>query len=230
MKWHDARAELTRAQWGARSIDSLTVPQSVGTNPAHSMAHLSQTEFQEAVTLLAEAKGLQAVRNRIFQLKGLVTRRKIPSAEALARQLYMLSSGLRREVAATFAFQAVWGEYVDEHVGEDGEEGLEKLAEGVNDCLEDNGGIVDGKSDELKMALARYAQALNSAIGEKAAKLDMLMKAVPEVATILREEPLPEVKEEAEKESASADDEDSSSDEEDKSPDAAAANESSEDD
>ncbi|HVN83497.1 MAG TPA: hypothetical protein VMW17_01495 [Candidatus Binatia bacterium] len=151
------------------------------------MATLSATEFSRAVTLLADQLGVQRLRDRLVRLNGLVTRRGAPSAGALADQLYMLTGGLRRQVAATFAFQAIWSETLNAKLGgEDGEKKLEQLAEAINACLDSREEILPDKAAELDAALSAYEQALAVAVGAEIARLDMLLKAVPAVAAKLR--------------------------------------------
>jgi len=153
------------------------------------MANLTQTEFQEAVTVLAAALGLQRLRDKLVRLNGLVTRRRAASAETLADQLYQLSGGLRRQVPATFAFYAVWNEQLHDKLGDEGEEHIEKLAEAVNACLDEHDEIVAEKASELDTALSAYQQALAASAGPVVARLDMLLKAVPAIATRLRATP-----------------------------------------
>ena len=150
------------------------------------MANLTQSEFERAIQLLAEAQGLDRLRDKFFRLRGLVTRRGFKTADLLAKQVYTLSSGLRREVPSTYAFQAIWGEHLGAKLGEDSEERFEKLAEAVNTCLDDREQIAEGKADELVAALAAYEAALAEGVGKEMARLDMLMKAVPAIAEILR--------------------------------------------
>jgi hypothetical protein len=155
------------------------------------MAVLTQKEFQRAITLLADEMGLQRLRDRFVRLNALVTRRKVASADSLADQLYMLSAGLRRQVAATYAFHAVWGEAVNQKLGEDGEKNLEKLAEAVNACLGEKDEILADKAAELETALAEYERALSAVVGAEKARMDMLLKAVPAIADKLRTASLP---------------------------------------
>jgi hypothetical protein len=155
------------------------------------MAQLTQKEFQQAVALLAGELGLQRMRDKLVRLNGLVTRRKVASPESLADQLYVLSSGLRRQVPATFAFYALWNDSLHAKLGEDGEKKLEELAEAVNKCLDDDSAIVAEKAADLDAALGAYESALVAAVGPERARMDMLLKAVPAVATKLRATPLP---------------------------------------
>jgi hypothetical protein len=150
------------------------------------MALLTQREFQRAIALLAGEVGLQRLRDRFVQLNALVTRRKIASPESLADQLYLLSSGLRRQVPATYAFQAVWTEQLNAKLGEDGEKKLEEIAERVNACLGEGETILPEKAADLDAALAEYHAALSAAAGPEMAHLDMLLKAVPKVAEKIR--------------------------------------------
>ncbi len=155
------------------------------------MAQLTQREFQHVIALLAKELGLQRLRDRFVQLNALVTRRKVASPESLADQLYMLSSGLRRQVPATYAFHTVWSERLAAKLGEEGEKELEKLADAVNACLGDDDQPLADKAGELDTALAEYERALSKAVGADMARMDMLMKAVPAIATKLRTTPPP---------------------------------------
>jgi hypothetical protein len=116
----------------------------------------------------------------------LVTRRGVASAATLADQLYMLTGGLRRQVAATAAFQAIWSEALNPKLGEDGEKKFEQLADAINTCLDEREEIRPEKTAELDAALTAYEQALAAAVGGEVARLDMLLKAVPAVAVKLR--------------------------------------------
>jgi hypothetical protein len=155
------------------------------------MAHLTQKEFQRAIALLAKEVGLQRLRDRFVQLNALVTRRKVASPESLADQLYMLSSGLRRQVPATYAFHTVWSERLTGKLGEEGEKKLETLAEAVNACLGEDDQVLAEKAGELDAVLAEYEGALSGAVGSDMARMDMLMKAVPAIAEKLRATPPP---------------------------------------
>jgi hypothetical protein len=156
------------------------------------MAHLTQTEFQRAIRLLAAEAGLQRLRDRFVKLNALVTRRKVSEPEQLADQLYLLTAGLRKQVPATYAFHAVWTESLNTKLGEDGEKQLEKLADAVNACLGDHDAIVPEKAAELDAALAEYERALSAVAGPEMARMDMLLKAVPAIAERLRATPVPE--------------------------------------
>jgi len=152
------------------------------------MAHLTQNEFQRAIEILADEMGLQRLHDKFVRLNGLVTRRKVASSESLANQLYMLSSGLRRQVPSALAFQAIWAESIHDKVGEEGEENFEKLGEKVNECLDEKDELKADKDKDLDAALKEYADALAAVVGAEKARIDMLMKAVPVVAERLRAE------------------------------------------
>jgi len=155
------------------------------------MAYLTQAEFREAIDLLATDMGLQRLRDKLVRLNALVSRRKVSSSATLADQLYMLTSGLRKQAAATFAFHGIWTEALNEKLGKESEEQLEELAKAVNECLDDSEEIIPEKAGDLEQALGRYAQPLAEKAGERAAYLDMLLKAVPGVAKRLRDQGLP---------------------------------------
>jgi hypothetical protein len=157
---------------------------------AATMAHLTQKEFHQAIALMAEELGLQRLRDRLVKLNAFVARRRVASADVLADQMYLLSAGLRRQVAATYAFHALWGELIQAKVGEDGEKRLEELAAAVNACLAEDDSLLAEKAADLDGALAQYEQALSAAVGPARARLDMLLKAVPAVAEKLRAAPL----------------------------------------
>jgi hypothetical protein len=150
------------------------------------MAQLTQKEFHQVVSILADELGLQRLRDRLVQRNGLVTRRGVKSVDSLANQIYMLSSGLRRQVPAAIAFQSVWGESLHDKIGEEGEKNLETLADAVNACLGDHDEILADKQGDLDKAIVEYEKALSAAVGGEIARLDMLMKAVPAVAERLR--------------------------------------------
>jgi hypothetical protein len=154
------------------------------------MAHLTADEFSQTIRLLADDLGLHRLRERLVRLNALVARRGAPSADALADQLYMLTGGLRRQVPATVALQALWSERVTERLGEDGDKEIEAIAEQINQCLGEKDRIVEGKETEIDGLLERYEERLARSIGGERARLDMLLKAVPAVAEKLRARPV----------------------------------------
>ena len=153
------------------------------------MAQLTQVEFQQAIGMLANEMGLQRLRDRFVRFNALVTRRKVASAQALADQLYQLSAGLRRQVPATYAFHAIWGDLLSGKLGEEREKDLEKTAASVNACLASDESILPDKAADLDAALGEYERALSAAAGPELARMDMLLKAVPTIAEKLRAAP-----------------------------------------
>lgn len=153
------------------------------------MANLKVEEFNKIIECLSEDHGLQRFRDKLVRLNALVTRRKAASAARLASQLYTLTGGLRREVPATVAIHSLWAEQVNERLGEDGEKDLEKIAEEINECLGERDEIIEEKADEIAGHIRRYEERLAVAIGADRARIDMILKAVPDVAGRLREMP-----------------------------------------
>ncbi len=151
------------------------------------MALLTAAEFSEAVSALAAHFGVERLRERLARMNAFTSRRGLNSATAIAERLHLLTGGLRRQVPATFAFSQVWNEMVGARLGEDGEQRLEGLADQVNACLGDHDAIVPGREAEIDRALGAYREALAAATGPEVARLDMLLKAVPEVAERLRQ-------------------------------------------
>jgi hypothetical protein len=154
------------------------------------MATLSADEFAQTVRCLADDIGLQRLRDKLVRLNALVARGRAASADALANQLYMLTGGLRRQVPATIAVQGLWSEQMSQRLGEDGEKALETLADKINACLGERDRVDPDKEGELDTLLAQYEQQLAEKVGPERARIDMLLKAVPAVATRLRAMPL----------------------------------------
>jgi len=154
------------------------------------MANLTRQEFTQAVSLLAADIGLQRLRDKFVRYNALVTRRGISSPEVFADQLYTLTSGLRRQIAATLAFHTIWNEQIHTKLGKEGEEALEAVANEINACLDEKENIVGEKRAELEEKLTAYETQLAAAVGPERARIDMLLKAVPEVLVILRAKPV----------------------------------------
>jgi len=153
------------------------------------MAHLTPAELTDAVAALAEHHGVERLRERLARMNAFTSRRGLTSAAAIADRLNLLTGGLRRQVAATYAFSSLWTEMVAARLGEEGEQRLTALADRVNACLTEREEIVPGKEEELDGALAAYRGALEQATGPRVAEVDMLLKAVPAVAARLRQAP-----------------------------------------
>jgi hypothetical protein len=150
------------------------------------MAALSESELTRTVRLMADHYGLDRLRDRFANLGAFKSRRGVNTPEQLADRLYRLSGGLRRQAIPTYAFSSLWAEMLQAKVGEEGEKRLEELADKVNACLGPDERVIEGKDDELDQALAAYREALAGITGPEVAHADMLLKAVPAVATRLR--------------------------------------------
>jgi len=154
------------------------------------MANLKVEEFNKVIECLVADHGLQRLRDKLVRLNALVTRRRAGKASALASQLYTLTGGLRRDVPATVAIHTLWAEPIAERLDEDGEKALEEIAEKINSCLGDRDRIIEDKSAEIDGHLRDYEVRLAAAIGAERARIDMILKAVPDVASRLRDMPL----------------------------------------
>lgn len=155
------------------------------------MANPTGQEMREAVTVVAERMGYGKLYDRLVQLNAFVSRKRPPTPAILADRIYNLSGGLRRQVPATIAFHTVWAEAIGRGIGEEHDKTLEGIADRINATLTaDEQGIQPDKQTELESALGEYEQVLVGLIGPAAARLDMLMKAVPAVADVLRARPL----------------------------------------
>ena len=150
------------------------------------MAQLTQPEFHEAVAALAEHFGVERLRDHLARMNAFTSRRGLTTAAAISERLHLLTGGLRRQVAGTYAFSSLWGDMIAKRVGEDGEKRLEKLADEVNACLAPDDSIAPGKESALDEALGRYRQVMEELAGAVVARLDMLLKAVPAVAERVR--------------------------------------------
>lgn len=150
------------------------------------MANLTLEEFHEAIGLLTKELGAQRLRDRLAKMSAFTSVRGLSTAEAIAERLYRLSGGLRLRVPATFAFTQVWTEMVHDKLGDDGEKAIEEVADRVNECLAPDESIVPGKETDLDTALDAYREKVAAASGPEIARLDMLLKAVPAVATRVR--------------------------------------------
>ncbi len=156
------------------------------------MAFLSNSELHKAVEILSENLGFGRLCQRLGQLGAFVSRRRPASPSQLAERLYSLTGGLRRDIQPTYAFHTVWSETVSKQLEKEIEEKLEQIASRVNDCLTPKDSIAEGKTEELTKALGEYQELLQTKVGAEAARVDMLLKAVPEVADLVRRSAAPE--------------------------------------
>ena len=148
--------------------------------------------MRAAVGIVAERMGYGKLYERLVHLNAFVSRKRPPTPAILADRLYNLSGGLRRQVPATIAFHTVWAESIGRSIGEEHAKTLEGIAERINATLtSDEQSVQPDKHDELATALDEYERVLVGIIGPEAARLDMIMKAVPVVADTLRARPAP---------------------------------------
>lgn len=151
------------------------------------MAQITRPEFDRAVGALVGHFGLDRTRDKLARLGAFRARRGLGSQDALTDRLYRLTGGLRISSPATYAFSALWAELLSERLGEEAAERVDGLADQVNACLGDGDRVIAGKEEELDRALAAYRGALAEKAGDEVADLDMLLKAVPDVAERLRQ-------------------------------------------
>ena len=157
------------------------------------MANLTLEEFEQCMTVLADGGPPEKLRDRLCRLNAFHSRRGLNSVKTISSRLYQLSSGLRREVPATHAFQALWADHIGHRLNEDAGGKLDELADTINENIEGSGAIKDGCDDALRASLNEYEELLARRVGGAAARLDTLQKAYPSVAEILRAAPLQDV-------------------------------------
>lgn len=150
------------------------------------MANLTLQEFEEALGVLAQGAPAEKLRDRLARLNAFHSRRGLNSLRALSERLFALSAGLRREVPATRAFQALWMEHIGQGLTEKVGTQLDELADQINSHLHENGAVKDGEQEALDQVLVDYETLLARKVGGVAARLDTLQKAVPAVAELLR--------------------------------------------
>jgi hypothetical protein len=152
------------------------------------LARLSASEFHELIHELVKAEGIAKLQEKLLRSHVLVSRRRIGTVDALARQLYQLTLGLDREGIASQVLITLWEELRRATVSEEAAKQLEDIAEKINRCL-DPGNVIDpGKKDALRDAVAEYRAVLRERVGDAAARLTMVMRALPSVVAIVRED------------------------------------------
>jgi len=157
------------------------------------MANLSLDEFERCLGQLADGGTPERLRDRLARLNAFHSRRGLNSLRAITERLYMLSSGLRRDVPAARAFHALWAEHVGTKLTRKTGEKLDVLADKVNEHLNDDGSVKDGEDEKLAAAVDEYEELLARKVGGETARLDTLQKAVPAVAVMLRAKPVLDV-------------------------------------
>ena len=151
------------------------------------MAQLTTPEFDTLITLLAEHLSLDRFHERLLKANALVSRKRPPTAQALAAQLYQLSAGLRRAHPARYAVEVLWQEMLSTRVTEEHSKTLETLAERVNACLTERLEVLPEKSAELLAALGAYYQAVAALTSDEVAYVEVLLRASTDVARFFRE-------------------------------------------
>jgi len=151
------------------------------------VAQLTTPEFDTLITLLAEHLSLDRLHERLLKANALVSRKRPPTAQALAAQLYQLSAGLRRAHPARYAVEVLWQEMLSTRVTEEHSKTLETLAERVNACLTERLEVIPEKSAELLAALGAYYQAVAALTSDEVAYVEVLLRASTDVARFFRE-------------------------------------------
>jgi hypothetical protein len=123
----------------------------------------------------------------LFLRRYLVSRKRPPTAQALAGQLYQLSAGLRRDHPARYTVEILWQDMLSTRVSEEHGKTLETLAERINGCLTERLEVIPEKEAELLAALGAYHQAVAALTDDEVAYLEMLLRTSSSVAQFLRE-------------------------------------------
>jgi len=151
------------------------------------MAQLTIKEFDDLIIQLVEHHSLARFHERLLKANALVSRKRPPTAQALAAQLYQLSAGLRRDHPARYAVEILWQDMLSNRITEEHSKTLETLAERINSCLTERLEVVPEKSAELLAALGAYHQAVAALTDNEVAYLEMLLRTSSSVAQFLRE-------------------------------------------
>jgi hypothetical protein len=157
------------------------------------MASLTMEEFEQCLTILGDGGSPGRLRDRLARLGAFHSRRGLNSYRAVSDRIYTLSGGLRRDVPAGRAFQALWAEHIGKRLNETVGKRLDDLADEINQLLESDGSAKENRRDELEGKVSEYEDMLARRVGGAAARYDTLQKAVPLVAEILRARPLLDV-------------------------------------
>jgi hypothetical protein len=150
------------------------------------VARLSAAEFQELIEELVRAEGIGKLQEKLLRSRVLVSRRRLGSAETLARQLYQLTIGLDRDGLASQVVVALWEDLLRQKLDDDATKRLEGIAEKVNGCLVAGKEIDPAKEADLRASLHEYQTALAEHVGATTARLTMLTRAYPAVARLIR--------------------------------------------
>ncbi len=150
------------------------------------MAQLTTKEFEDVVGLLANHFRLDRFHEKLLKANALVSRKRPPSAQVLAGQLYQLSAGLRRNHPARYAVEYLWQEMLSTNIKEEHGKTIETLADRINACLTDKLEVIPDKSTDLVSALGAYHQAIAALPSDEVAYPEILLRASTDVANFLR--------------------------------------------
>lgn len=151
------------------------------------MAQLTIQEFDTMIATLVEHNGFNRFYESLLKANALVSRKRPPTAQALATQLYQLSAGLRREHPARYAVEVLWQDMLSKNVDQEKTQTIESLIEQVNACLNDRLEVQPEKTAELLAALGAYHRGLATLTTDEVAYMEMLLRATTDVARFLRE-------------------------------------------
>jgi len=151
------------------------------------MAQLTTQEFDSMIAKLAAHLQLDRLHERLLKANALVSRKRPPTVQALANQLYQLSAGLRRSHPARYAIEVLWQEMLSAQINEEQAKTVEALADRINACLTERMEVIPEKSAELLAALGAYHQAIAALTNEDVASLEMVLRASTDVAHFFRE-------------------------------------------
>jgi hypothetical protein len=150
------------------------------------MAALSPEDFECAIGLLSTELGFDRLKERLARAGAFTSKRNLGTVKALADRMYMLTGGLRRESAASYGFHSVWADVFGSRLEEEDEKTLSDAAERINACLDASQRPQPDKAALLDDELSTYHRILSRMLGGEAARIDMLIKAVPAVAERIR--------------------------------------------
>jgi hypothetical protein len=150
------------------------------------MAQLTIQEFDSMIAMLVEHNGFNRFYESLLKANALVSRKRPPSTQALATQLYQLSAGLRREHPARYTVEVLWQDMLAKNTDQEKTK-IENLIEQVNACLNDRLEVLPEKTSDLVTALGAYHRGLATLTTDEIAYTEMLLRATTDVARFLRD-------------------------------------------
>jgi len=151
------------------------------------MAQLTPKEFDDLIARLVDHHSFARFHERLLKANALVSRKRPPTAQALATQLYQLSAGLRRDHPARYVVEISWQDMLSARVTDEHSKTLETLVERINACLTERLEVIPEKGAELLAALGDYHQAVAALSDDEVDYLEMLLRTSASVAQFLRE-------------------------------------------